>query len=654
MIVDDVRLHVSGRNGQPKRLVIAATGDGDQLHRDILDTNSQHSRKRFFQGIAEKTGIAAGELYRRLDACLVQQADDADVQASVDGASADYAAGDAQAKPSQATALVKLAETAELWHTPDGDAYATVPVSDHREVWPVRSKQFKRWLSRRFYVSGEKAPSSQAMQDALGVIEGKAIFEGETHDVHVRVAERDDAIYIDLCSDDWQVVEITSGGWRMIADSPVRFRRAKAMGRLPNPVKGGSVQDLRKLVNVRDEDWPLVATWLLAAMRPVGPYPLLCLHGEQGSAKSSTARVLRSLVDPNSSPLRSEPREPRDLMIAANNGWVIALDNLSKVPVWLSDALCRISTGGGFSTRTLYENDEETIFDATRPVILTGIEELATRGDLLDRSILVSLPSIPESDRLPESQFWARADKAMPGIFGAMLTVVSAAMRNAPTLQLANLPRMADFAIWASAGEAALGLQPGEFMAAYAGNRESGNELAIDSSIIGKTLVDMMTSTSTWTGTASELLAVLDDTVDDKTRRLKLWPQTPRTLAGQVKRLAPNLRAAGIEVYLGRTNRRRFITLTRKDPDSCVTTVTIVTDPEKPGFEGDASDPPVTQATFPVTQGTPRSDASDDGDAKIQPHSNGVCTHNWADETTPDGWVKRVCTLCGKFYGFVP
>jgi hypothetical protein len=632
MIVDDVTLHVSGRNGQPKRLVIAAAGDGSQLHRDVLDTNSQHSRKRFFQGVAEKTGIAAGELYRRLDASLVQQADDADDQVSADGAAEDYATGDGDNKPSQATALVRLAEAAELWHTPDSDAYATVPVSDHREVWPVRSKRFKRWLSRRFYITGEKAPSSQAMQDALGVIEGKAIFEGEIHDVHIRVAEHDGAIYIDLCNATWQVVEITVAGWRVIADSPVRFRRAKAMGKLPIPVKGGSVHDLRKLVNVRDEDWPLVVAWLLAAMRPVGPYPLLCLHGEQGSAKSSTARVLRSLIDPNSSPLRSEPREPRDLMIAANNGWVIALDNLSRVPAWLSDALCRISTGGGFSTRTLYENDEETIFDATRPVILTGIEELATRGDLLDRAILVNLPSISESNRMPESQFWTMADREIPVILGAMLTTVSQAIGMAPTLQLANLPRMADFAIWASAGETAMGFAPGEFMAAYAGNRDAGNELAIESSMVGKVIVEMMGTTSTWTGTASELLAELDDLSPDKIRRLKAWPQTPRTLAGQVKRLAPNLRAAGIDVDLGRTSRRRFITLTRKYPDFCVTTVTSVTDPEKQGSGDDANDAPVTQTTFPMTHENPGNDANDDDDAKIQPHSGTAGIHGWGND----------------------
>src|SRR5262249_19586522 len=152
----------------------------------------------------------------------------------------------------------------------------------------------------------------------------------------------------------------------------------------------------RRFVNVSDKDWPLVAAWLVASLRPIGPYAILCLHGEHGSGKSTQISKLRELVDPNTAPIRGEPKNAHDLMIAANNGWLIALDNLSYVPPWLSDCLCRLSTGGGFSTRTLYENDEETIFEATRPISINGIEELATRGDLIDRSLFVSLPTIPD------------------------------------------------------------------------------------------------------------------------------------------------------------------------------------------------------------------------------------------------------------------
>ena len=60
-------------------------------------------------------------------------------------------------------------------------------------------------------------------------------------------------------------------------------------------------------------------------------------------------------------------------MIAATNGWCLAFDNVSVIQAWLSDALCRLATGGGFATRGLYTDDEETIIDAQRPVVLNGV-----------------------------------------------------------------------------------------------------------------------------------------------------------------------------------------------------------------------------------------------------------------------------------------
>jgi hypothetical protein len=155
-------------------------------------------------------------------------------------------------------------------------------------------------------------------------------------------------------------------------------------------------------------------------------FPLLILSGEQGAAKSTTARLLRSLIDPNAAPLRSEPRDGRDLVIAASNRWLLALDNLSYLPDWLSDCLCRLVTGGGFATRELYMDAEETIFDSQRPVILTSIEDVADRGDLLDRAVILHLPSIPDEKRKTESAFWASADAVHPQILGCLLDAVSA------------------------------------------------------------------------------------------------------------------------------------------------------------------------------------------------------------------------------------
>ena len=450
-------------------------------------------------------------------------------------------------KISQATALVGLTEGVELWHSPDFDAYVTIEGGGHGENYPLISRAFKQWLSRQFYLEQGKAAGSQAVQDALSVLGGKAIYEGAERQVYNRLAGHEGKIYLDLANREWEVVEIDAAGWKVVSTPRVKFRRTKGMLPVPHPVVGGDINTLRRFVNVSNGDWPLLLAWLVAALRHVGPYPVLVLNGEHGSAKSTTGKVLRRLVDPNKADLRAEPKDPRDLMIAATNGLVIAIDNISHIPTWLSDALCRLATGGGFSTRTLYENDEEMIFDAQRPVILNGINEIVTRGDLLDRALTLVCPVIPEDDRRTEEKFWEEFEQARPVILGALLTAVSHAMAHVESTKLERLPRMADFAVWAVAAEPALGLSPGKFFNAYTGNRELANELVLDSSPVAVPLVSLIQG-GVWEGSAAELLSELNAKAGEKTQGLKSWPKNARSLSSKLRTLAPNLRAVGIDV----------------------------------------------------------------------------------------------------------
>jgi hypothetical protein len=478
---------------------------------------------------------------------------------------------DRKAGSKQSTLLVALATGAELFHDPAGEGYATVTVQTHRETHRLRSRGFRRWLSSRFYAAHEKAPSAQALQDALGVLEARAAYDGPELPVAVRLAAHIDHVYLDLADPQWQGVDVTVGGWRIVTNPPVKFIRPRGLLPLPLPVDGGSVAGLRQFINTGSEDdWRLIVAWLLAAMRPCGPFPILALHGEQGSAKSTTARILRSLVDPIKAGLRSEPREPRDLMIAASNSWLLALDNLSFLPPWLSDALCRLSTGGGFSTRELYSDADEIIFDAQRPVILTGIEELATRSDLLDRAIVLHLPPLPEERCRPEAELWAEFEKARPRILGALLDVVAGALRELPHVRLLRHPRMADFALWITAAEPALGWERGLFLRAYTGNRAEVNDLALDSSPIAPLLRDLADGNG-FEGTCADLLAKLHETAGDRATRAQSWPKTPRALSGQLRRLAPNFRRAGVTVELYRESnamRRRMVRITRPNGEA--------------------------------------------------------------------------------------
>jgi hypothetical protein len=301
----------------------------------------------------------------------------------------------------------------------------------------------------------------------------------------------------------------------------------------------------------------LLVGWLVMALRPRGPYPVLCFHGEQGSGKSTGARITRAVIDPHTVPLRSEPKEARDLMIAAKNALCIALDNLSSLPTWLSDALCRLATGGGFGTRELYSNEDEQLFDAMRPVILTGIEAVTTRPDLLDRAILLELPSIPKEGRKTEEELYAAVALALPGILGALLDAVACALKNMPTVQLPSLPRMADFAKWVTAAEPALGWAPGTFLAAYHESQDEANDVALEAYPIVEPLRRLLADGARWEGKASELLAALGELAGDKATRAEDWPKKANTLSGQLKRLAPILRKIGLNVTFGSAGRGR-------------------------------------------------------------------------------------------------
>jgi hypothetical protein len=463
-------------------------------------------------------------------------------------------------RESPTTKLLELANEVRLFHTPDGEPYANFQVGKHIESWPLKSRGFRDWLTRRFYETERKAPTAQSLKDALNTLSSRASFDGQACEVHTRIAQFNDALYVDLVDEEWRVVEITAASWATIdaKDSPVRFRRTKGMLALPVPQKGTSIQALRRFLNVIDEQWPLVLGWLVACFRPGRPFPVLALHGEQGSAKSTSARVLRRLVDPNKAALRSDPRDERDLILAATNGWVVALDNVSRIPPWLSDALCRLATGGGFGTRTLYENDEETLFDAKRPVLLNGIEELATRSDLLDRTLVLTLPTIPDHQRKTENALWNEFEIEWPGIFGALLDAVSYALFNESSVHLATLPRMADFAQWAVAAEPALSLNEGDFMRAYTGNRESANDIALESSPAAALIIAFVIERERWEGSASDLLEKLNARASDELKKQYGWPKSAPALGGILKRLSPNLRAMGITIERGAGRHRRI------------------------------------------------------------------------------------------------
>ena len=164
--------------------------------------------------------------------------------------------------------------------------------------------------------------------------------------------------------------------------------------------------------------------------------------------------------------MRSPPKDERDFLVSCINSRCVALDNLSGIPVWLSDSLCRVLTGGAHSARELYSDTGEVLIDVLRPVILNGIDDITTRPDLAERSILLALQPIPDKQRKEESHLWEEFEKVWPEIFGAILTGLATALKNIDKVKINKLPRMADVVKWAVAGESAFNLET-DFLTSY-------------------------------------------------------------------------------------------------------------------------------------------------------------------------------------------
>jgi hypothetical protein len=452
--------------------------------------------------------------------------------------------------------LVQLGSTLELFHTPAGTGFADVLIDGHRETWAVRSKRLRDWLRRRHYEATGAAPRPPEVRSALDLLEARAQFDAPERAVHVHLAEHADRIYLDLADARWRAVEVGPDGWHVIGSPPVRFRRPAGMLPLPFPVRGGSIEALGSLLNLpHRNDFVLVVAWLLATLRSGGPHPLLAVAGEQGSAKTVLSKLLKTLIDPHAAPVRALARDERELMIAATHSHLLAFDNLSGLPAFLSDALCRLASGGSLAVRRLYTDEDEMLFQAARPILLNGIENVISRADLADRAIFLTMAPIADERRRSEAELWREFERVRPAILGALLDAVAHGLRTLPRVRLDRLPRMADFAIWATACETAF-WSSGTFVHCYEANRRASMEDVVDADPVAACVREIMAERNSWTGTAADLLRVgAGRSSDGRGNSITGWPRSPRELAGRLRRAQTSLRALGIDIAFAREGR---------------------------------------------------------------------------------------------------
>jgi len=475
-----------------------------------------------------------------------------------------------KSKRNAATRLVDdaLHEVKLLW---DGErAYAVIEQGNHRECWPLKSQGFRTWLKLRAYSNGGSIPNGTAVAEAIDTLEGLAMVHGERATPAIRVNGTNDAIYIDLGDEDWNCVEVTKNGWRVTThpkDGPYLWR-PNNVAPMPIPERGADLDQLQKFLNLRSaEDFRLVVGFILMTLRPRGPYPVLVFLGGQGSGKSYNSKVVKALTDPSRvsdeaasvTNLGKLPRDEDSLSVVAYHSRLVAIDNVSYLHEWMSDEFCRISSGELTEKRKLYTDFDSISVSICRPVVLNGIVNFVTRGDLADRSIVIHVPTLDR--RMREDSFWRQFQTEWPKLLGAVCDALVGTVQQYDRVQAEEAPRMVDFAQWGKAAEVALGWPEGSFCEAYVGNIRGMVTEVLDNDVIAERLRVMLDQPYARDGlveTPSELLDRLTTTATNATTNRKDWPQSGKALSNRLERLKPLLKQEGIIVDRDPANTRRL------------------------------------------------------------------------------------------------
>jgi energy-coupling factor transporter ATP-binding protein EcfA2 len=536
----------------------------------------------------------------------------------------------------------------------DGTVYA-VRTDGGRVAMPVadagRSALADDLAAEYLYHYG-RPPSRNAMSEALQAIRGKAqrslhhpepIALRHSPSSSVGAFRGAGALEIDLGRTDERVVRVLAAASYedpeavSLRDYSERyFRRTALTGQMPIPDRGADLEDLeqlRRVLNVADADWELVVGWMVAVLLGDIPVPIVLLTGEQGTGKSTAARILVSVVDPSPVPVRAAPKDLEGWIVAASGSRVVALDNLSHVPEWLSDALCRAVTGEGLVRRALYTNSDLAVTSFRRAIILTSIDTGALRGDLGERLVTVELERIDAERRLSEVEIADTLERILPGVFGGLLrTVALILFARADGIRANPRPRMADFADVLAALDHVTGWSS---LDAYRANlHRTMSDLATGDQL-AEAIADVARRAGTWEGSAADLLAVIADARPDDKRAA--WPKTPKGLAGAVRRIAPSLRAIGVDVDHRRTGAARLIVLTSRTRDA--------------NDANDANDAPANSASVPTGrrkgegEGSAEvADASQQSFASSASSSAPTC-RRCAEPTKADNTLCRTCFL---------
>ncbi|MCL1976906.1 MAG: hypothetical protein FWG55_02180 [Candidatus Bathyarchaeota archaeon] len=428
-------------------------------------------------------------------------------------------------------------------------------------IQPTQNKDFKHWLSHLMYDYEEKFVSSENITTVVSILSGKCLSQGKRHNLANRIAYKDNHIWLDMADEFWRTIKISRENWEIVKHSPILFRRYKHQKALVTPVKPKTLTEAREYanklfnhLNISEEHRLIFLCTTISYLIPNIPHPILVTHGPQGSAKSTLFKLIRRLVDPSKIELLTLPHKIDEIAQQLDHHCVAFYDNLNYLSQEVSDTFCRAVTGAGFSKRELYTNDDDIIFNIKRCIGFNGINQVAEKGDLLDRSILVELTPIEQ--RKTESEVDAAFEKDQAQILGGMLTILSEAIRLYDTVQVVNYQRLADFHRWGCAITEALGFSSEDFTKTYNTKVDNQVDETLNNDNVGLTFLSYFTKyfkengkNSNWEGTPTELLNTLKTEAENllriPTNQKAVWPQEVKSFGKRFTPLFPALNKKG-------------------------------------------------------------------------------------------------------------
>lgn len=472
-------------------------------------------------------------------------------------------------KPNKASLLIDLAFNAgiEVYLDEFGEPYVTLP-DQPIAAFPIASRSFKRWFAATCYKQKKISFSSETFSQVVNSLEGRAMAENNKKTLHTRVAKVGNTVYYDL-GDGKNIVKIIPGSYKVTTQCPVRFHRFPHQQIQLLPEHGGSPEDLLKYFNLsKDYEKVLLLTYIVTILVPTIPRVALIITGEQGAAKSTGLEIIRRLIDPSEAALLSPPRkDPTSLFETAYQHYCFFLDNLSYINDDISDALCRLVTGGSMSKRMHYENIEQIVIKLKIAVGITGINLVANRADLLDRSLILHFERISNEKRMDEDTLWTRFEQDRPKILGFIFKTLAGALEIYPSVNLlADTPRMADYARYASACAIAMEYSQKDFLNAFQKNTDQQNQAALESSPTALALIKFFEGKPAWEGSVTELhtellqVAERDNLIGYGSGS---FPRSANHLWSRIMVVRPNLMAAGIIATHSQTSKYSAISLRR-------------------------------------------------------------------------------------------